>query len=380
MLLTAGSRAIRIGQRRSPLNQTLAGMFNVSTRPLGPGDRQVNRHEGLSPVLDHHVQRVARRADGVDGLVQLPGLVEPGPPEPGQVLAGDVLEGVEQVVRRRVLVEPAAGVFPIRLVERLRSQHAPQGHQHGGRLVVAGDAVGAVGRIPVAVTHQLDLAALFSEVEIIPSIALLVIEALEEIGHGLRLVELGEPLVHPGVALLVRADQHGEPHVTDLVGGHLVQTQRVPLAPDAGHHRILHPAARRRTVHRGHVGIGIRQEIAGEELDRVPAVAGAFIPVAGPQLGAIERVNRGGVRPAVAVGVAHRGVGRVPQIPGRRGPGDIAHAVGPEAPGELAVGSRRGRGAGLAVGLVHDPDDAGRVARRVQPGTGLCRREPRPGS
>ncbi len=270
-----------------------------------------------------------------------------------------------------MLVEPASGVFRVRLVEGLRSQYAPEGDKHGGRLVVAGDTVGAVGRIPVAVTHQLDLTSALGEVEIVPAIALLVIEALEEIGHGLRLIELGEPLVHPGVPLLVRADQHGEPHVPDLVGRDLVQPERVPLSADAGHHRVLHPATRRWTVHRRHVRIGVRQQVAGEELHRVPAIARAFLPVAGPQLGTVEGIDRRGIGTAVTVRVADGGVGRIPEIPGRGSPGDVAHAVRPEAPGELAVDPHRGRGACTTVGFRHHPHYSSCVTGRVQAIPGL---------
>ena len=79
--------------------------------------------------------------------------------------------------------------------------------------------------------HQLDLSTLLREVEIVLPVPRLVVESLEEVGHALRLVELGETLVHPGEPLLVRADHHREPHVADLVVHHLVHARACPTRP-----------------------------------------------------------------------------------------------------------------------------------------------------
>src|SRR5688572_5523777 len=104
----------------------------------------------------------------------------------------------------------------------------------------------------------------------------------------------------------------------------------------------------------------------GEELYRVAAIACALVPVARTQLRAIERMDRGGVRPPITVQVPHGSVGGVPEILRGSGPGDVTHAVGPETPGELAVGSHRGRGSRHAVGLGHHPDDSRGMPGRVQ--------------
>ena len=69
----------------------------------------------------------------------------------------------------------------------------------------------------------------------------------------------------------------------------------------------------------------------------MPAVPGALVPMTDALLGAIQGVDRGGVRLAVSSGIAHHSVGGVPQIFGRCGPGDIAHPLGPIAPGQFAV-------------------------------------------
>ena len=112
MLRMAGSRATRMVCRRSPLSQTSAGRVSCVHLAVGPGDHQMDRHRDFALVEHHDVERVAAGGHGIDGLIQFPGLEEPGAPEPGQVPAGHILEGVEEVVRRGVLVRPSAGCIP----------------------------------------------------------------------------------------------------------------------------------------------------------------------------------------------------------------------------------------------------------------------------
>ena len=215
--------------------------------------------------------------------------------------------------------------------------------------------------------HQLDLAPDLGQIEVGRPVPRLVVEPLEEVGHRLGLVELSQPLVHPGEALLIRAHDHREPHVPDLVVGDLVHAEGVPLPSDTGHHGVFHPTARRRAIHRRHMGIGIGQQILGEELDRVPAVAGALVPVVDPLLGPPERLDQRRVRLAVVVRVAHGRIGGVPQVARRGRPRHVPDILGPEPPGDLPV-TAGGRGTPrLAIDVGHHVHDAGRGPGGVEP-------------
>src|SRR4030095_3491184 len=63
-----------------------------------------------------------RRIDGshrVYRLIQSLCGVEPGPPEPAQILAHAIFDGAEEVRRSRVLIRPPANVLPKRWIESL---------------------------------------------------------------------------------------------------------------------------------------------------------------------------------------------------------------------------------------------------------------------
>src|SRR5690606_10448179 len=81
----------------------------------------------------------------------------------------------------------------------------------------------------------------------------------------------------------------------------------------------------------------------------------------------VERVDHGGVRPAVGIVVAGDGVRRVPHVLARRAPREVAHVLRAEAPGQLAVLAARGGAPRAAVLRRHDVDDVWRAARAVEP-------------
>src|SRR5690606_39578992 len=84
----------------------------------------------------------ARGGDGAERVVERPGFEEPRRPEPVEVAAGDVLEGVEEVEGRGVFVPPSTAVLAERAEERVLAQQAGERAQDQGGLVVARDAEG----------------------------------------------------------------------------------------------------------------------------------------------------------------------------------------------------------------------------------------------
>src|SRR6266550_8297504 len=76
--------------------------------------------------------------DAVDPNVQDIGRIEEAAPEPGQVLAGAVLDGPKEIGRGRMLERPGADVFPERRVERRRTDDViSQGQHHKCRLAIS---------------------------------------------------------------------------------------------------------------------------------------------------------------------------------------------------------------------------------------------------
>ena len=79
---------------------------------------------------------------------------------------------------------------------------------------------------------------------------------------GLVLQEGGEPLVDPGVTLLVGPHDHGHPHVAQLVGRDGVEVESPPslVAPHEGEHGELHssPDDVRRPLRRSYEARGRR--------------------------------------------------------------------------------------------------------------------------
>src|SRR5687768_4293107 len=106
--------------RKPRLDGDLHALYGTSVAR----DREADRHRGESPVLDRNLDGVTSGSHAADGLVQRPRLVEPGAPEPAQVAARDVVEGVPEVVWLRVLVRPAAAVLTVRAKERVLA-HEP---------------------------------------------------------------------------------------------------------------------------------------------------------------------------------------------------------------------------------------------------------------
>src|SRR5919108_1455213 len=94
-----------------------------------PSYRKQHRHRRSAPIFDDHLERITDRGDCVDRLIQLPGLEEPSLPEPGEVLAGHIFEGMKEVVGRWVLVTPAPDVLGECLVERLGTEHGAESRQ-----------------------------------------------------------------------------------------------------------------------------------------------------------------------------------------------------------------------------------------------------------
>ena len=72
-------------------------------------------------------------------------------------------------------------------------------------------------------SHQLYLVARTREPEVGVTYVALEVVASEERAHRLRLVEPREPLILPGVTLLIRSHLHREPHVRELVHGDRIQ-------------------------------------------------------------------------------------------------------------------------------------------------------------
>src|SRR5690554_2565119 len=113
-------------------------------------DFEIDGHGRLAEVLDVDVRDATFPIYGRDGVVELPGLKEPGPPEPVEVLPAYPFERVEQVVRSGVFKSPGLDEGSVRLHEGLFSEDSPKGNEHGGgfrvgRYEVSGRRVVIVG-------------------------------------------------------------------------------------------------------------------------------------------------------------------------------------------------------------------------------------------
>ena len=168
----------------------------------------------------HHPDRIHR-------LVERLRRIEPGPPEPAQVLSHAVFHRPKEVRRRRVLVRPTADVLPKGGIEAVRSEHlVAQDDQAEAGLVVRGVAEerprGAVGG-----GHDRDFAAR----ERVADVRLRIAAPVGRVGIAelpVVVVHEGvEALVHPRVESFVVADDHREPGVPEFVVGHAVERLRV---------------------------------------------------------------------------------------------------------------------------------------------------------
>ena len=189
-----------------------------------------------------------------------------------------------------MLVCPPAGVLAVGFVERLVADDVTQRIHGHGRLVVGGNSPRCrIKRIPVAVPHRLYLVACARDIVVaLPSRCPCI--HLPESGIGLTRIEGCKTLVHPGKLFLVLTDDHGKPHVTDLMERHTEETLVSTGAADMCNHRKLH-AASDNAFDDCHVRPRVwHGELFGEEFDRIFTKLGSARP--GRRAGPVERVDQ----------------------------------------------------------------------------------------
>src|SRR5688572_11174939 len=136
--------------------------------PVSPCDREAHRHRRKPAIFDRHDERVTIGGRTAYRLIEGPGLEPPGSPEPVEVAPGHVLEGVPEVEGRRMLVDPSASVLAVRTKEQVVAEESPKRTEVDRHLVVAGDAErGRSHRVEVAMAHELHLAAIARQVQIV---------------------------------------------------------------------------------------------------------------------------------------------------------------------------------------------------------------------
>ena len=180
--------------------------------------------------------------------------------------------------------------------------------------------------------------------------------------------EAVEPLVHPAVQPLVAPHHHREPGMAELVVGHAVESLGVGAVPAEDDHRVLHPALD--PVHVARERVGVRRPLLRVVLERGLGVLGRLLP---------QRIGGRRVE-AHRQGPAAVDADRVPDEVARRGPGEVAHAVGREAPGERGVRRRRARGGIADLVLAADDDRLGRSSAPEPAARAAPRSAPRRGS
>ena len=256
------------------------------------------------------------RLDGLHSLIQRPRLVEPHPEVPIEVLPRHLAELVEKVLRIRVLEGPVLRVLPERLEEHLVTEHPLELLQHHRRLHIGHAAVCAAAlTVEIAVPHH-------RGVEISQGHP-----AREPTRHRAPTVvrpastreEARESLVLPCPRLFVRTDEHGKPHVDQLV-----RDDSVPQTTADGHHRELHTTADD-PLTAGHVRPLIRVHVLGHVLDRVARDLRRPTVPATARL--VDRVDHALAVLALTVLVLDHRVGCVPDVLIRRTDGDVTHVL-----------------------------------------------------
>src|SRR5262245_41718761 len=202
----------------------LGRIIELLNRAIGEEEARPNREDAASAVRiqDAHHQRIAalRRDHGVDRLIEMRVHEEPLAPEPVEPAAADVFHGAEEVYGRRMLEGPALHVRQKRVVERGGAEdlmteklqpnawiHVRVEAEESWRYSVGVDLERPVH---VRLHRLLDEAALHRRARhLIPFLGV-----AARLGEGVD--EGVEALVLPHVHPLIRADDHGEPHVADL--------------------------------------------------------------------------------------------------------------------------------------------------------------------
>ncbi len=303
---------------------------------------------GVEPRLHHLVE-----AD-----VDMIGGIEPAAPEPVEINTRGFFHGAEEIIRRRPLETPAAGIFLEGEIEQFAAQDGfAQDHQRGGRL---GIAIVAELQQAVAVRHQRHLVAADHIFHDITRLAAGAREFRIPAPLGLELQEAVQALVHPGPLALVAVDDHREPAVADFVDHHADQAIFGPLGIGElagllvlhraraveGHHRIFHPAHRAIDALGG--GIGIGEGKFAIDINGVgDGLGGIGIPQRPGFLG-IEAHRHHQRHRRIILANAHR----IPHELAAGGPGEIADILRGEAPG-LAGGGLALFG-GQCFGRRHD--------------------------
>ena len=281
----------------------------------------------------------------LDAHVDVLGRVEPAAPEPVEVDAARVLHGAEEVRRHRPLERPAPAVLPEREVEELAAHHRlAQDVERRGRL-----RVGVVAELDDALGVGHDRPLVLADHERHDRLRLSAAAGPAFVPAPLRepLHEGVEALVHPRPLALVAVDDHREPEVPDLVDDHLDEALLRALAPRAvllrarpveGDHRVLHAADGAVDGDRGGVGIGV-----GDVAVDLDAVGDRLRGVLRPQrLGGARPEAHAHRRTFAGLGIVasrHRDAEGVPDELRARGPGEVAHVLGGEAPRAAAAGA-----------------------------------------
>ena len=271
-----------------------------------------------------------------------------------------------------MFIGPVVEERPVGFHKSLPAEDAAQRHEEGGRFVVAGYEVGLAGVMKVGPAHHLAFLFATGGSEVDGPVGVVVVAAREEVEPGLIFEEGRCAFVHPAIASLVGADDHGDPHVAQLVRGDIVEgaVAACGIVADERHHRELHTAADdAAALNRRHVGPGIRDAGEGRVIGNgVLLVARGLFPSRGCR--AVERIDGRVVGLAVTVAVAHRGTGGFPDGLAHDAEGRVSYARGRETPAQAAILALSGSRLEVVrpddlprrvalVGLSHPLDDVG---------------------
>ncbi len=163
--------------------------------------------------------------------------------------------------------------------------------------------------------HELLFSIAPDSLEVVPLFHAVRRRARPILRTSLILHERGGSFVHPSVPSLVGAYDHGNPHVSQLVGRHIVEVRRAQpvVVADEREHRELHPPRDDvRSFDGGHVGPGVG--VTGEPgvvFDRVFAVQNLIGPK-GSTVITPERVDHDAVLRPIAISVRDYSASRVP--------------------------------------------------------------------
>ena len=176
--------------------------------------------------------------------------------------------------------------------------------------------------------------------------------ALEVAGRVAQIDEGVETLVHPGIEPLVRADDHRNPLVSQLVSQHPLPLLAARRARAEGDHRVLHPLDR--PLDAGDVRIGVADTTARCSTAPHRAPSGWPPPTPAPTVGRACEPACGDtrLRPSGSPGAAPKAKSRTLSAENRHVSVPVTRSVGcaPASPASSARddGDRRRRAPGLA--------------------------------